>query len=822
MADTIATKYIIEGDSSGAQKAFKDLAKVSDDFWKSIKDFWKKYKEQFATMALVWGATFWAIVLWAKTMIDAYAESEKAMARFNSVMATTGKWSEEASKKILALADAHVQLWFDDEDSAESLAKFYQRTKDVTEATRLNAIAMDLARAKNIGLADASNLVGQVLSGNGKLLKQYGIDIDDTKKPLEALGELHTKVKGQAEAFADTYAGRMEILNVQIGNIKESIGWPLAEVMTSALKQISPLVQKIWDWIEKNPELVKNIILIAGAVSGFVTVLWTLGLAIPAIVTWLWFFLWPIGLIITAVWLLATAWATNFWWIQEKTAQVFGMFRKMVDGDWQWAWDDMLKIAKSSMDAIDDAANAFNRSFSHGFATVMDGASSEFLNWFTKMMDSASQWFIDGFTNLMDIASNAVITWFMGIMEYAANFWANFIMTLIEGIDSKIDAFINSVAGIGKIIEDYVGFHSPTRKWPWKDADKWMPNFVQMMIDGIEQGKNPFENTINEIAWLITKWFNKKKFEEAKDNIREFVTSANRVFNEMERTLENQMKKVEDLKGEYKDLSDRMSDVLKQIAGVQSGTQAELSWRAVEIEREIADLQKERDIRITSWDFAWEDEAEYTKKLDALNKELDFIKQRGISEQDIINARTEADKTEAQKIIDRSNARIADLEAEKVKIQTEMDLKKTQLDTEAKAYQDLFNKKRQYELAYYDVTHSVFQKQMTETDMLIQKMHELAIARNMAWSGGNPWRASGGPVVAGRAYTVGEYGRETFVPASGGHIVNAGDTARGSAQAITIEINNPSVRSDTDIQWIADAVENVLIKRAKNFTLWIA
>lgn len=115
-----------------------------------------------------------------------------------------------------------------------------------------------------------------------------------------------------------------------------------------------------------------------------------------------------------------------------------------------------------------------------------------------------------------------------------------------------------------------------------------------------------------------------------------------------------------------------------------------------------------------------------------MNKELDFIKQRGISEQDIINARTEADKTEAQKIIDRSNARIADLEAEKVKIQTEMDLKKTQLDTEAKAYQDLFNKKRQYELAYYDVTHSVFQKQMTETDMLIQKMHELAIARNMA------------------------------------------------------------------------------------------
>jgi len=42
-------------------------------------------------MAIAGGAAFGAILVGAKTMIDAYAESEKAMARFNSVMATTGK-----------------------------------------------------------------------------------------------------------------------------------------------------------------------------------------------------------------------------------------------------------------------------------------------------------------------------------------------------------------------------------------------------------------------------------------------------------------------------------------------------------------------------------------------------------------------------------------------------------------------------------------------------------------------------------------------------------------------------------------------------------
>lgn len=53
------------------------------------------------------------------------------------------------------------------------MAKLLQRTGSLTEATKLNAVAMDLARAKNMDLATATTLVGQVLSGNGKVLKQY-------------------------------------------------------------------------------------------------------------------------------------------------------------------------------------------------------------------------------------------------------------------------------------------------------------------------------------------------------------------------------------------------------------------------------------------------------------------------------------------------------------------------------------------------------------------------------------------------------------------------------------------------------------------------
>lgn len=40
----------------------------------------------------------------------------------------------------------------------------------------------------------------------------------------------------------------------------------------------------------------------------------------------------------------------------------------------------------------------------------------------------------------------------------------------------------------------------------------------------------------------------------------------------------------------------------------------------------------------------------------------------------------------------------------------------------------------------------------------------------------SPGRASGGPVTAGRTYTVGERGRELFVPSNDGYIINARDT----------------------------------------------
>lgn len=151
-----------------------------------------------------------------------------------------------AREKILQTADAMVKLGFDDEDSAESLSRLYQRTGDVTKAMKLNQIAMDLSRSKNIELSQATDLVGQVLSGNGRILKQYGIQINDTTPPLEALKQLQKEVAGQADAFSKTFQGQMQVLDINFQNIKESIG----EVLVNAL---TPFILQFTAWLN-NPD----------------------------------------------------------------------------------------------------------------------------------------------------------------------------------------------------------------------------------------------------------------------------------------------------------------------------------------------------------------------------------------------------------------------------------------------------------------------------------------------------------------------------------------------------------------------------------------
>ncbi len=231
--------------TAGMQKLAKEANSMGDSFkltgMKSLSlgtDVTGLTKVLAGTAVAVGGLA----VAFGISSVKAYEDAQVAIARVDATLNSMGKNAKANRDAILDAANAAVKLGFDDEAAAESITRFYQATGNLAQATKLNNIAMDLARAKHLDLATAANLVNQVLSGNGRVLKQYQINLKDAATPLEALGELQEKVSGQAGAFAGTFEGQMQVLSVSFQNIKEEIGKVLVDALT-------PFVQEFTAWL---------------------------------------------------------------------------------------------------------------------------------------------------------------------------------------------------------------------------------------------------------------------------------------------------------------------------------------------------------------------------------------------------------------------------------------------------------------------------------------------------------------------------------------------------------------------------------------------
>lgn len=254
-----------------ASKSLEGLSKKFDDMQESMKPATNASK----AFALALGGAATAAVGFGVIAVKAAMGAQVEMARFEATMKTIPGATDKVTKSLLDQAAAATKLGFDDEEAANTLAMLYQRTNDVTKATQLNALAMDLARAKNISLTEAGNMVNMVMSGAGKALKQYGIEIDDTLGPMAALEQLQGKVRGQAEGFTNTMQGQIEVLKVTWGNLLETVGEQLIPVLTEALKAITPFVEKLVEWAGRTDELIEWLkehqtimILVAGAITG--------------------------------------------------------------------------------------------------------------------------------------------------------------------------------------------------------------------------------------------------------------------------------------------------------------------------------------------------------------------------------------------------------------------------------------------------------------------------------------------------------------------------------------------------------------------------
>jgi len=177
--------------------------------------------------------------------VKAAEESQRVLGQTRVAVERAGLSWRVYRQHIEEVSKATSQLsGFDDERLLGTFNTLVRRTGDVNQALRLNALAANVARGRNIELEQASQLVLKASIGNVGALRRLGINIDKNATAYQALDLLQRKYAGSAAAYGRTAAGAQDRFRVSVENLQEAIGKQLLPVISRYLNMASTWLNK--------------------------------------------------------------------------------------------------------------------------------------------------------------------------------------------------------------------------------------------------------------------------------------------------------------------------------------------------------------------------------------------------------------------------------------------------------------------------------------------------------------------------------------------------------------------------------------------------
>lgn len=217
-----------------------------------------------------------ALAYGAKKVVDFGIQAVKAAAEDAAAQQVLGK----ALKNTTGATDdqiASIEKWITqtqnatgilDDQLRPALGTLVRATRNVTEAQELMNLALDVSRGTGKDVETVAGALAKAYGGNTTALtrlipgiKQAG---DDTLTFSVAQQRLNEQFKGQAATYADTAAGRLERLNAQYQDMKETIGTALMPAVTMLVGGISD----VFDWFNSLAPAQQQIIVGAGLLVG--------------------------------------------------------------------------------------------------------------------------------------------------------------------------------------------------------------------------------------------------------------------------------------------------------------------------------------------------------------------------------------------------------------------------------------------------------------------------------------------------------------------------------------------------------------------------
>jgi len=414
MALTIGDALLKLGvDSSGLTKGLSDaqtqMKTASDklvatakqeaaDCEKYFEQLGKAKAEALKKVSIVAVAIGGAILGAAALAIKSYAEEEQSISKLRQAMANMGLSYDDRKQSIESVIASQLKLGFSDEEQRDSLSRLILGTHDVAKAQELMGMAMDIARGKGVDLASASQAVSMALAGNWRGLQVFVPAIKDAATEEEKWALARQAFAGQSEAYSKTLQGQMEALKISMGELADTVGGLLAPAMKGLIDFITPIITKVKEWIEANPELAKVIGIAVVAIGGLLLILGTLGLLLPTLATGFAAFglamtvaTGPIGLAVIAATALVAAgialwknWDHIAGFFSDLWFEIKKTFAESIQAIIDYAIRPFLNVIASILDVGGDIVGFFNKDWGNamkGAADKVRGAVDDTYAW---------------------------------------------------------------------------------------------------------------------------------------------------------------------------------------------------------------------------------------------------------------------------------------------------------------------------------------------------------------------------------------------------------------------------------------------------------
>jgi hypothetical protein len=348
---------------------------------------------------------------------------------------------DEVTGKLESQADANVSLGFSIADSTHSLSQSFTATKNVSEALQVNQAAMDLARAKNIDLATATNQVILAINGQGRALATYGIQIKDGLSGMQALEAVQGAVNGQAQAFSETLSGQLAVALQSVNKLVSDIGTTQLPVLTQLVQLLVKIIDAVDGFVESHQKLTEVIIIAIGVVGGLLTVLGTLLITLGGLAIVVGLLGAPFLALIALIGLLAGIIIANWQNLKDDIVAIWTIVSQFFTQIWTTMKNTVTSgitaisnLITSTLDSIQATWNAVWSAVSTFFTGIWDGIKAAFTISISFLTDQ-----LNNFVNFAKGVLGVILNPIQGISN------------LISGTKSIAQSIVTGVTGVTNV-----------------------------------------------------------------------------------------------------------------------------------------------------------------------------------------------------------------------------------------------------------------------------------------------------------------------------------------------------------------------------------